>query len=247
MAASTQLTRIEAKLLLRDPFSLFSGLILPSIVLLALGLFFPGFDEVAEEFGGIRAIDVYTPTMIGLGLAIIGLIMLPSTLSSYRQMGILRRLRTTPVHPSRVLWAQMVVYGAVAVVASAAVLVIALVVFDVHLPEQLLWFLLSFFLALASMFSIGLLIAAVAPTAPAGQAIGFVVFFPVLFLAGLWVPRPVMPEALKTFSDLTPLGAAVQAMADAWAGLTPSAAHLAVMALYTIVCGLLAVRFFRWE
>lgn len=55
-----------------------------------------------------------------------------------------------------------------------------------------------------------------------------------------------MPDALKTLSDLTPLGAAAQAMSDAWAGVTPSVLHLAVMAAYAITCGLLAVRLFRW-
>ena len=140
---------------------------------------------------------------IALGIATLGLVTLPPILGSYRQFGILRRLRTTPVHPVRLLTAQLVVHGAVAVLASLAAVLVAVALFDVGFPEEPVWFLVAFVLAVTSVFSIGLLVGARARTLVSGQAIGMGIYFPLLFLAGLWIPRSIMPDGLRAVSDLT--------------------------------------------
>lgn len=247
MATMMKLTKTEGKLFARDPIALFFGLVFPGLLLLALGLFFPGFDEPAADLDGARYIDVYAPITLALGLATLGLVTLPPILGTYRQFGILRRLRTTPLHPARLLGAQLVVQGVVAIVAAAAAVLVAVLAFDVPFPESPAWFAVAFVLAATSIFSIGLLIGAVARTMVAGQAIGMGVYFPMLFFAGVWIPRTIMPDGLRTVSDFTPLGAAVQAMNDAWFGAVPGLTDLAVMAAYAIVAGIVAVRVFRWE
>lgn len=247
MGASVSLTRLETRLFLREPMSLIFGLLFPPLLLLAMGYLFPGFDEPLPELDGRRLTTVYAPTVIGLALATLSLMTLPMTLSSYREMGILRRLRTTPVHPSRLLLAQVAANAIVAVVGSTATVFIAKLAFDVPLPDSPVWFGLTFLLALSAMFALGLLIGALARSTTVGQVLGFSLFFPMLFFAGVYVPRPMMSDGLVAVSNLTPLGAAVQAMMDSWDGTVPSAQHLLVMAAYTVVCGLLAVRLFRWE
>jgi ABC-2 type transport system permease protein len=212
-----------------------------------MGFLFPGFDEPLSDLDGERLIAVYAPTIIGLALATLSLMTLPMTLSSYREMGILRRLRTTPIHPSRLLLAQVSANAIVAVVGSSITVFIAKLAFDVALPASPVWFGLSFLLGLIAMFTLGLLIGALARSTTVGQVLGFSLFFPMLFFAGVYVPRPFMSDGLSTISNLTPLGAAVQAMSDSWAGNVPSGQHLLVMAAYTLVFGFLAVRLFRWE
>ena len=247
MAATAQLTKVESKLFVRDPIALFFGLVFPGLLLLALGLFYPGFDEPAADLDGARYIDVYAPVVLVLGLATLGLVTLPPILGTYRQFGILRRLRTTPVHPARLLTAQLVVHLAVAVVAAAITILVARFVFDVPFPQSPVWFALSFLLAALSVFAIGLLVGALARTTVAAQAIGMGIYFPMLFFAGVWIPRSVMSDGLLTVSDLTPLGSAVQALEDSWFGITPSVTNLLVMLAYGVVAGAIAVRAFRWE
>jgi ABC-2 type transport system permease protein len=247
MAATMKLARAESRLFIRDPIALFFGLVFPGLLLLALGLFFPGFDEPSLDLAGKRYIDVYSPIAIALGLATLGLVTLPPILGTYRQFGILRRLRTTPVHPARLLLAQLSVHGVVALLATAIAVAVAVTAFDVPFPESPAWFLIAFVLAAASVFAIGLLVGALARTTVSGQAIGMAIYFPMLFLAGVWIPRTIMPDSLLTVSDFTPLGSAVQAIEDAWFGVTPSATNLLVMLVYTMVVGLVAVRVFRWE
>ena len=247
MAATLQLTKVEGRLFVRDPIALFFGLVFPVLLLVLLGAFFPGFTDPSPDLGGASYLEVYAPIVLALGLATLGLVTLPPILGGYRQLGILRRLRTTPVHPARLLSAQLIVHLAVALVAGAAAVIAAVVVFDVVVPELPMWLALSYLLAAASMFSIGLLVGAVARTSVAAQAIGMGIYFPMLFMAGVWIPRSIMPDTLLLVSDLTPLGAAVQAMEDSWFGVVPSASTLGVMAIWAVVIGLLAVRLFRWE
>ncbi len=247
MSATMKITRTEGKLFARDPIALFFGLVFPAILLLALGYFFPGFDEPAADLDGARYIDVYAPMALVLGLATLGLVTLPPILGTYRQFGILRRLRTTPVHPARLLWAQLAVHTLVAIASAVLAIVVAVAAFDVTFPEKPIWFAISFILAAASIFSIGLLVGALARTTTSGQAIGMGIYFPMLFFAGLWIPRRIMPDGLLTVSDLTPMGSAVQALEDSWFGLTPSMTNIVVMLVWAIVIGFIAVRVFRWE
>lgn len=247
MSATMKLARTESRLFVRDPIALFFGLVFPAILLLALGYFFPGFDEPAADLDGARYIDVYGPIALVLGLATLGLVTLPPILGTYRQFGILRRLRTTPVHPARLLAAQLLVHLVVAILATVLAVLAVVAAFDVPFPEQPLWFVVSFLLAAASIFSIGLLVGALARTTTSGQAIGMGLYFPLLFFAGMWIPRSIMPDGLRTISDLTPLGSAVQALEDSWFGVTPDFTNLLVMAVYAVVLGFVAVRVFRWE
>jgi ABC-2 type transport system permease protein len=106
---------------------------------------------------------------------------------------------------------------------------------------------LSVAVTIAGLFAVGLLLAAVARTSTAANVIGRVTFFPLMFFAGLWLPRALMPPFLLDVSNYTPLGAAVQAMQASMQTGFPPAAPLLVLAGYAVVFGYLARRFFRWE
>ena len=247
MAATMKLTQTETRLFLRDPIALFFGLVFPPVMLWALGLFFPGFTDPVAELGGDRYIDIYGPIVLALGIATLGLVTLPPILGTYRQFGILRRLRTTPVPPVRLLAAQLIVHGVVALASTTLAVIVVVAFFDVPLPQSPVWFLVSFILATASIFAIGLLVGSLVRTSVSGQAIGMGLYFPMLFFAGVWIPRTIMSDGLRLVSDLTPLGSAVQALQDSWFGTTPSLLNLSVMAAYAVVAGAVAIRFFRWE
>ncbi len=86
-----------------------------------------------------------------------------------------------------------------------------------------------------------------ARSARAAAAIGNVLFFPLTFSGGLWLPQPAMPEVLQRISGYTPTGAAVQAMTSTVQGMFPSLQPLLVMCGYAAVFAVVAVRTFRWE
>ena len=115
------------------------------------------------------------------------------------------------------------------------------------LPQQLLWFVLSFLLTAISMFATGLLIGSVTRTNQAAISIGMATWFPMLFFAGLWIPRAIMSSTLQKIADFTPLGAGTEAMSNAWFGSAPTLLQLGVLVVYSVVVGAITVRVFRWE
>ncbi len=244
MTATMRLATTEWRLLRREPLVLFFGLCFPLLLLIAMGIATDGADE---NLGGLRLVEAYVPILIAFTLSMLGISSLPSVLAVYRERGVLRRLATTPVPPWRLLAAQVMVSATTALGAVVVVLVVARLAFDVALPGQALGFALAFVLTAAALMAIGLVIASVAPTSRTANAIGTFTWFPLMFFAGLWVPREAMGDTLRGVSDATPLGAGVGALQQAMAGDFPDLGHLAVLVAYAVVAAVLATRLFRWE
>jgi ABC-2 type transport system permease protein len=179
-------------------------------------------------------------------IAILGLISLPAPLVSYRDQGILRRLSTTPVPPSWLLAAQLIVQFCIAMTSLLIVMVVSIAAFGRDTPKNPGALVLAIVLATAALFAIGLSIAAAARSGTAARAIGAGVFYPLLFFAGMWLPRQDMPGVLQGISNYTPLGAAAEALQDSMQGQFPTAALL-VLAGYALVFAFIARRIFRWE
>ncbi len=244
-AARTML-RIESTLFLREPVGLVWGLVLPVVAFVVLGCI-PALSRPESYLGGASFLGVYQPVLILVSLTLLALSGLPPILGSYRERGVLRRLQTTPMPPARLLGAQLLIHLVVAIATAVVLLGVGAVAFDLALPADLVGWALAYVLTCVAMLSLGVLVAAVSPTAKLATTIGTVLFFPVAFFAGLWLPRPSMPYVLGQISDFTPLGAAVRAMTSASHGVFPPVAALAVLAGYAAVFGFLAVRWFRWQ
>ncbi|MBP2324843.1 ABC-2 type transport system permease protein [Kibdelosporangium banguiense] len=246
MSSLPRLTVTETKLFFREPIVVFFTLAFAPILLVVLGLI-PSMREVSADLGGVPAINAYLPVIIAMGLALFALNGLAQLFASYREKGVLRRMQTTPVKPIVMISAQILMATILSVVTMLVMIVIGRFAFDVNLPRQLPGFLVSYLLAALAMLAVGLLVAALAPSGKSASAISTLVFFPLVFFAGLWVPRATMNDVLRTISDLTPLGAAVQSLQDTTAGNWPQPLYLAVLLGWTIVAGGLAARYFRWE
>jgi ABC-2 type transport system permease protein len=246
MSALSRLTLTEAKLFFREPPGVFFVLAFPPLLLVILGLV-PSFREPNPDFGGARTIDLYTTIIIAMSIAMTSLNGLPQAFATYREKGILRRMATTPVRPAAMLGAQLLLLSSLALGTMLLVLAIARLAFDVPLPGNVPAYLLMYVLGVVSMLMIGLLIASLVRTGRGAGAVGSVLFFPVLFFAGLWAPRESMSDWLRTISDFTPLGAGVQSLSDAAAGSWPQLLHVAVMLGWTLAAGAAAAKLFRWE
>ncbi|MEU6409678.1 ABC transporter permease [Microbispora sp. NPDC046933] len=243
-----KLAAVEARLFLREPMAVFFAIVLPVGLLLALGTTIPGFRDADPSLGGQRFVDApFTAMMVLLSIVTLGLSVLPGSLVIYRERGVLRRLSTTPVRPGALLAAQLLINVVVSVVATTLTLVLGHLILGVPLPGSPWAFAAVFVLGTLTMLAIGLLLAAVAPNARVVQGAGSALMFPLLFLAGMWLPRPAMPELLGRISDFTPTGAFGQGLMDTLGGHVPQPLHLAVLAGWALAAGLAAARLFRWE
>lgn len=243
-----RIAAVEARLFLREPAAVFFAVVLPVALLLTLGATIPGFRDADPSLGGQRFVDApFTSMMVLLSVVTLGLSALPAVLVTYRERGVLRRLSTTPVRPGALLSAQLLINVGVAVVATALTLGLGHLFLGVPPPRSPWAFAGVFVLGSTAMLAIGLLLAAVAPNSKVVQGAGAALMFPLLFLAGMWLPRPLMPELLRRISDFTPTGAFGQALTDALGGGGPQAVHLAVLAGWALAAGLAAARLFRWS
>ena len=245
-SALRRLTATELRLFLREKVGPVWGMGFPLLLLIVFGSI-PSFNRPDRDFGGLTELDVYIPVLVAFVITMLSLNALPPVLAGYREKGVLRRLRTTPVGPVRLLAAQLVINLAVTVFTVALLLLVARFGYGVGLPRQFLGFVLAAVLAAAALMSVGLFVAAVAPNSRAAQAIGTILFFPMMFFAGLWLPIAQMPSLLRHISHATPLGTAVQSLQDAAQGHWPHPLNLVAMAAYAVVFGLAAARLFRWE
>ncbi|MFD8308316.1 ABC transporter permease [Streptomyces sp. NPDC059690] len=243
---SSAVLRTEVRLFRREPGAVFWILLFPTLLLVILGSI-PGFREHQSDLGGLRTIDVYVPVAVLLGLIVGGLQSMPQTLTGYRERGILRRMATTPVRPSALLSAQMVVYGGAALVSALLALVVGRLAFAVRLPKQPLGYLLALLLAVLVALALGSVVSALSRTTKIAGAIGSAVFFPSMFCAGVWLPVQSMPHLMGRIVDCTPFGAAAQALNRAAAGHWPGWGHTGVLAVWILLLTGAAGRWFRWE
>jgi ABC-2 type transport system permease protein len=236
----------ELLLLLREPVMAFFGLIFPTLLVIILGSI-PSFRDPDPALGGLPVINVYVPITLALILAMVSIQSMPQVLATYREKGILRRLATTPARPVMLLGAQVAVMLAISIASAVLVTVMARILFEVPFRAHPLVYLVSFLLCAAAVLAIGVFVAAVAPSGKAAGGIGAALFFPSMFLAGLWTPREVMPAILQRIGEVTPLGAGQAAMQAATVGHWPALQSVVVVAAYLAVFGYGAARFFRWE
>jgi len=236
----------EARLFCREPGALFWIVAFPVLLLCVLGAI-PSFRDASDDLDGRRVIDLYVPVTVLLSAIMAGVQAMPAVLTAYREQRVLRRIATTPARPWHLLAAQYVLHGGAVVTGSVVALVVGLVVFDVDVPGSPGAYVLVLALALVACLAIGGLIAGVSRTTKVSATIGTIVFLPMMFTAGVWLPVSAMPGLLGDIVSFTPLGAAALGLDEAALGHWPDAQHVVVLVAWTLGLGALAARSFRWE
>jgi ABC-2 type transport system permease protein len=224
---------------------LFWALIFPIGLLIVLGSSTSSKPKAA--LGSLSFIVVYTPVLMTFTLTLLALSAMPATLASYRDKGYLKRLSTTPVGALRLLGAQLALVMGLSISVVILIMLVAHFAYNVPLPSEVIGFILAIGLTMTAMASLGLVIASLATSQRVAGAAGGILFFPLMFFAGLWVPQQQMGAALRTISQYTPLGAAVPSITNSDFGQWPGTTHLVVLAAYTVVLLRVSIRFFRWD
>jgi ABC-2 type transport system permease protein len=246
MDGFAKLTLVESRLFLREKIALLGVFALPVGLVVGFGQI-PGFGKAQKSLGGQPGTEYIAALGIAIVLVSIGLQGIPMVIAQYRERGILRRLGVTPVRPLTVLIAKLAVWAGAAVVSAIFVIAVTRLAFGVPTPVKPGWFLISFVLGMAALFSLGMLVSAVAPTSRAAMAIAMGLFFPNMFLAGIYFPTDSMSPALRRIGEFSPLGAALHAIRDSWQGVDPRLEYLGIMAAWAALATALAVRYFKWE
>jgi ABC-2 type transport system permease protein len=240
----------EIKLARRYPVGLIVSIGLPLVLLVIFGNI-PATTRPDKALGGISYFNFYVPTLLVFVLLGVGLVPLPQQLATYRQQGVLRRMSTTPVPPSWLLAAQMTVSLIVAVVGISITIGVGAGIFGLELPHTTGGYLVSLaalILTAAATLGLGLCAAALAGTPQIAQAITGLLFYPLAFFSGLYLPLTAIHSTLiNEISKVTPTGAGFNALHATFTGHSPGAEPLLVLASWTVITSVAASRLFRWE
>ena len=246
MNGFSRLAYVETKLFLRETGAAIAVFGLPVALVIGFGLI-PGFGDPQKSLSGQIGTEYIASIGVAIVLATLGLNGVPMVIGQYRQRGVLRRLAVTPVRPLTLLTADLMVWAASAILSVALVVGVARLAYHVPAPVAAGWFVLSVLLGIAALFALGLLVAAAAPTARSAAGLGWLLFFPNMFLAGVYFPTEEMSPVMREIGTFTPLGSALHAVRDSWMGLAPRPEYLGIMAAYAVIAAAVAARFFRWE
>lgn len=244
-SALRALVASEARLLLREPGIIAWAVVIPVVATVVLAVL-PATRRPEAGLGGWSFSQLYLPVLVLFTASLLAVQGLPTVLAQYRADGVLKRLRTTPVAPSQLLAAIMVVLGAAALVVTAVLVAIPAALGNPP-PGNGAAFALVTVLAMAALLAIGTLLSALVPNPRVATGLGTLLTFLLWFFAGMWIPRTAFPELLGRVADLTPTGAASAALLEAMRGGWPDVTQVLVLLAWAILPALAAARTFRWE
>jgi ABC-2 type transport system permease protein len=246
MRTLAKLSWVELKLFVREPITMAFTFAFPLIVLFVMaGVFGNTPDPVI--YRGVGPTDAMVPAYIGVVIASIGLIGLPVHLASYRERGVLRRLRASSVSVWSVLVPQVIVSFVIAALGGVLLVTAASLAYDVHMLKSAALLIAAFVLGTLSFAALGVFLGAVLPTARAAQGVGLLLFFVMFILSGGGPPRAVMTRAMQWIGDALPLRYVTMLLQDSWLGFGWNSTAFLIVTGVTVMASLLSVRFFRWE
>jgi ABC-2 type transport system permease protein len=240
-AAFAKLTWLELKLFVREPMAVGFTLAYPVVVMFVIA---GVFNSDHQGFRGASGAEYYVVSNIGVVLGAVGLIALPAHVASYFERGIMRRFRASSMPVLAVILAQTLVCFVAAIAATAVLLLVARPAYVYDAPQSLPGVMLGFVVGLAALLALGLLVAALFPTASAAQGVGLILFFPMYLISGAGPPLSVLPSAMQHVADFNPLNYAVRALQDPWFGHGITGSNLVILAGLAVVSGAAATWLF---
>jgi ABC-2 type transport system permease protein len=241
-----KLTWLEIKIFVREPMGVIGTLVLPVLLFLVVGKSLGAQRSVSALS---RFVHVGLPVFIAVYIALSAVLSLVTIIAIYRESGILKRLRATPLRPQTILGAHVIVKLAFTSVTLVAMIAAGKRYYPVTVDPPLLSFTLALLLASWSVMAVGFVIASIVPTARFAQPIGAIILYPMLAVSGLFVPVASLPHGLQTLARALPLTYVVSLLQGIWVG-EPWSAHLGDVAALVIVFALgtaLSAKVFRWE
>lgn len=239
------LLKIEWNTGLREPYGLGMGLIFPVILLFLFG--FIGKATGGGNYSGLTLIEIWLPTIIVVGFISLSCYSIPITIVRDREIGWLKRISTTPLSSAKLLAAHLTINLIYAAILLAIIIPGGIVIFNAALNVSVFYFSISIILALLVLFSIGLIIASIAPNQRAATVIAYPSFMGMMFLAGLWVQPSTIGNPLRTIMWYSPPGAAARTILYSIYNTTPPFMELVAALVYAIIFLLIAIRLFRWN
>ncbi len=240
-------TRYAMQQVLRDPMSMFFAIIFPVLLVTAFSLIYG--SEV--QWGGLPLPQYLAAAFAVYGVGTMAFVNLPGSIADQRALGVLKRMRGTPLPPLLYLVGRVLAALVLGLATLVLVFVVAVAFLTVSLPPST-WAatLLTFVLAILCFAACGLALVSLVDSPQAVIALALSILLPLSFFSDIFISIEEMPTTLSAIGWTFPLRHAVAAAVTATSGGALDGTfwgHLAVLVIWTGIGLLVAWRFFHWE
>jgi ABC-2 type transport system permease protein len=208
------------------------------------------FQPLSVDSASLSYIDFLLPGIIGLAIMISAVIGLATILVDWRQRGILRRLKLTPIPLAEFFAARVTASLVVALMQVVVLLAFGRIAFDIHISSTA-WAAIPVALAGCLCFlAMGFAIGSVVHTPETGDAVSQVITNPMMFLSGTFFPVAAMPPFVQGIARLLPLYYMTNGLRDTIVRGLPISyvtADIGILLAATAVLTVIGLRSFRWE
>ena len=243
-----ELTWLEIKIFLREPLGAIGTLVIPVVVFMVVGRMMGGRSN-APSAQAATFVRSGLPVLVSIFIAISAVISLVTIISIYREGGILKRLRATPMRPHTILSAHVLVKLLFTAITLMLMTLAGRRYFPAGAEVPVISFTIALLLSTVTILSMGFVIASLVRTARFAQPVSAVIFYPMIALSGLFAPIDTMPQSLQWLARFLPLTYVVSLLQGIWNGASWSAhlGDLAALAVVFAICTAVSARVFRWE
>lgn len=242
-----KLVWVEIKVFAREPLGLVGTVAFPVLIFIVIGR---ALGPRTNRAGGpSNLLGQELPIFAAMFIAIGAVLSLVAIISIYREGGILKRLRATPLRPLTILGAHVFVKLVFTVLTLILFMLAGRRFYPVDLDVHAVSFTAALLITSLVIFSIGFVIASMVPTARFAQPLGTVILYPMLALSGIFVPLSSFPTALRVIGEVLPMSHAVSLLRGTWVGASwfDHAGDLVVLSSYFVLFSALSAKVFRWE
>jgi ABC-2 type transport system permease protein len=244
-----ELTWLETKIFIREPMGAIGTIIFPLLTFLVLGRIGMGKVTTATASVGTLFGAGGVPVLVSILIANSAVLSLVTIIAIYREGGILKRLRATPLRPQTILSAHVIVKLLLTAVTMSLMMLAGKRYYSAGPDVPLIAFGFALLITTWSILSIGFIIASVVPTARFAQPIGAIILYPMIGLSGLFVPIASFPPWLRVIARFLPMTYAVSLLEGIWRGEGWAAHAGDVLGLLVafLVFTAISAKVFRWE
>ena len=206
--------------------------------------------EQAVTGDDVSFMDVFAPGILAMSLMNSGVISLATGFVTYREKGILRRIRVTPFPLTSFLLARVISQLLIALLQAVILLGMAWALFGLHLRGNLIVTLVAILIGALAFLAIGFALSGIAPNTETAASYANLVTFPMLFLSGIFFSMENAPSWLQPITKILPLPYLVNALRDSitfGGGFAAIWKDLLVLLAFFVAAMVIAVRFFRWD
>ena len=242
--------RYDQKQFWREPASVFFTVALPIIFLFLFASIF-GNDTVNVDGHRVKTAAYMVPSIVTLAAVSATFVNLAITFTILREKGLLKRVRSTPLPPWVYLAGRVATATVITAIMVVALMLLGRLAYGVDIPTNTLpGVVVTLLVGTASFCALGFALTVIIPSENAAPAVTNAVVLPLYFFSGIFIPDDQLPKAMKFIGSLFPVRHMFRAYLAAFDPVATGPGiewgHLAVLVLWGLAGGLVAVRAFRW-